>query len=98
MAKVNEVVDSEVRGAVAVIRVDNPPVNALGRDVRDGIYDAVNQAQQNSAVQAIVLTCAGKTFIAGADIREFGKPPEGRSLPEVLDAIEKGPKPVIAAI
>ena len=98
MAKVNDVVDLEVRGGVAIVRVDNPPVNALGRAVRDGIYDAVSGAQQDSAVKAIVLVCAGKTFIAGADIREFGKPPEGRSLPDVLDSIEKGPKPVVAAI
>jgi 3-hydroxyacyl-CoA dehydrogenase len=98
MAKVNDVVDLDVRGGVAVVRVDNPPVNALGRAVRDGIYDAVTRAQQDAAVQALVLVCAGKTFIAGADIREFGKPAEGRSLPEVLDSIEKGPKPVVAAI
>jgi 3-hydroxyacyl-CoA dehydrogenase len=98
MAKVNEVVDSEVRGEVAVVRIDNPPVNALGRAVRDGIHEAVTRAQQDAAVKAIILTCAGKTFIAGADIREFGKPPEGKHLPEVLDAIEKGPKPVVAAI
>jgi 3-hydroxyacyl-CoA dehydrogenase len=98
MAKLNDVVDLAVQGPVAVVNVDNPPVNALGRAVRDGIYDAVTRAQQDPAVQAIVLSCAGKTFIAGADIREFGKPAEGRSLPEVLDAIESGPKPVIAAI
>jgi 3-hydroxyacyl-CoA dehydrogenase len=98
MSKVNEVVDLDVRGGVAVVRVDNPPVNALGRGVRDGITEAVTRAQADSAVQAIVLVCAGKTFIAGADIREFGKPPEGKSLGEVLDAIENGPKPVVAAI
>src|SRR6201990_220030 len=98
MSKVNEVVDLDVRGGVAVVRVDNPPVNALGRGVRDGITEAVTRAQSDSAVQAIVLVCAGKTFIAGADIREFGKPPEGTPLPSVLDAIENGPKPVIAAI
>jgi 3-hydroxyacyl-CoA dehydrogenase len=98
MAKVNDVVDLDVKGGVAVVRVDNPPVNALGRAVRDGITDAVTKAQSDSAVQAIVLVCAGKTFIAGADIREFGKPPEGKTLGEVLDAIENGPKPVVAAI
>jgi 3-hydroxyacyl-CoA dehydrogenase len=98
MAKVNDVTDLDVRGGVAIVRVDNPPVNALGRAVRDGITDAVTQAQSNAEVQAIVLVCAGKTFIAGADIREFGKPHEGKSLGEVLDAIERGPKPVVAAI
>jgi 3-hydroxyacyl-CoA dehydrogenase len=64
MAKVNEVVDSEVRGGVAIVRVDNPPVNALGRAVRDGIYDAVSAAQQDSAVKAIVLVCAGAWCIS----------------------------------
>ncbi|HET6336996.1 MAG TPA: 3-hydroxyacyl-CoA dehydrogenase NAD-binding domain-containing protein [Polyangiales bacterium] len=98
MAKVNDVVDLDVRDGVAIVRVDNPPVNALGRAVRDGITEAVTKAQADSAAKAIVLVCAGKTFIAGADIREFGKPPEGKTLGEVLDAIENGPKPVIAAI
>jgi 3-hydroxyacyl-CoA dehydrogenase len=98
MAKVNDVVDLDVRDGVAIVRVDNPPVNALGRAVRDGITEAVTKAQADSAAKAIVLVCAGKTFIAGADIREFGKPPEGKTLGDVLDAIENGPKPVIAAI
>jgi 3-hydroxyacyl-CoA dehydrogenase len=98
MTKVNDVVDLETRGNVAVVRVNNPPVNALGRAVRDGLYDAVSKANADAGVQAIVLACAGKTFIAGADIREFGLPPEGRGLPEVMDVIENGGKPVIAAL
>jgi 3-hydroxyacyl-CoA dehydrogenase len=98
MTKVNDVVDLETRGAVAVVRVNNPPVNALSRGVRDGLFDAISRADQDSHVKAIVLACAGKTFIAGADIREFGLPPEGRTLPEVMDAIENAKKPVIAAL
>jgi 3-hydroxyacyl-CoA dehydrogenase len=98
MTKVNDVVDLETRGAVAVVRVNNPPVNALSRGVRDGLYDAISRANQDASAKAIVLVCAGKTFIAGADIREFGLPPEGRSLPEVMDAIENASKPVVAAL
>src|SRR5690348_11198484 len=98
MTKVNDVVDLETRGAVAVVRVNNPPVNALSRGVRDGLFDAISSADKDSNVKAIVLACAGKTFIAGADIREFGLPPEGRTLPEVMDAIENASKPVVAAL
>jgi 3-hydroxyacyl-CoA dehydrogenase len=98
MTKVNDVVDLETRGAIAVVRVNNPPVNALSRGVRDGLFDAVSRADQDPSVKAIVLACAGKTFIAGADIREFGLPPEGRTLPEVMDAIENAKKPVVAAL
>jgi 3-hydroxyacyl-CoA dehydrogenase len=98
MTKVNDVVELETRGEVAVVRIDNPPVNALSRGVRDGLYDALSKASADPNVKAIVLACAGKTFIAGADIREFGQPPEGRALPEVMDAIEKSPKPVVAAL
>jgi len=98
MTKVNDVVELETRGDIAFVRVNNPPVNALSRAVRDGIYDAVTRADADPAVKAIVLTCAGKTFIAGADIREFGQPPEGRSLPEVMNAIEGAKKPVVAAL
>jgi 3-hydroxyacyl-CoA dehydrogenase len=98
MAKVNDVVDLETRGDVAVVRVNNPPVNALGRGVRDGVHEAVSRAHADASVQAILLVCEGKTFIAGADIREFGNPAEGKTLPEVLDVIENGKKPVIAAM
>ncbi|HEX4354260.1 MAG TPA: 3-hydroxyacyl-CoA dehydrogenase NAD-binding domain-containing protein [Polyangiales bacterium] len=98
MAKVNDVVELETRGDVAIVRVNNPPVNALSRAVRDGLFDAVTQANADAAVKSIVLLCSGKTFIAGADIREFGAPPEGKSLPDVLDAIENGKKPVVAAM
>src|SRR5262245_34267456 len=75
MAKLTQSVDLTSRGRVAVITVDNPPVNALSQHVRQGLRDGVVQAVADSAVQAIVITCAGRTFIAGADITEFGKPP-----------------------
>jgi 3-hydroxyacyl-CoA dehydrogenase len=84
-------------GAVALITVDNPPVNALSRPVRAGLHAAMERALDGKN-QAIVLICAGQTFIAGADISEFGKPPADPWLPEVLSRIESSPIPVIAAI
>ncbi len=94
----NEVVKLERSDAIAVVTINNPPVNALSAAVRRGIFDAVKSAGGDPQVQAIVLTCAGRTFIAGADITEFGKPPQSPSLGEVISEIENCPKPVIAAI
>src|SRR5262247_344043 len=98
MAKITQSVDLSTRGRVAVLTVDNPPVNALSQHVRKGLHDGIKQATADGAVRAIVIACAGRTFIAGADITEFGKPPVEPSLFEVLDLIEDGPKPVVAAI
>ena len=98
MTTINQVTDLTVDAGVAVLTIDSPPVNALSANVRAGILAGVRQAVADDAVKAIVLICAGKTFIAGADITEFGKPPIGPSLPEVQAAIEDAPKPVIAAI
>ena len=93
----SEVVSYELRENIGVILVNNPPVNALAQVVRQGILNAVNTAQEDAS-EAIVLACEGRTFIAGADITEFGKPPKDPWLPEVLTAIENSSKPVIAAI
>ncbi len=93
----SEVVSYEIVDNIGVISVNNPPVNALAQVVRAGILDAVTAAQ-GDATEALVLRCEGRTFIAGADITEFGKPPQGPGLPEVLGAIENSSKPVIAAI
>jgi len=83
---------------VALIIIDNPPVNALSWHVRQGLFDGVNQAVANGA-KAIVLICDGRTFIAGADISEFGgRAPEAAGLPQLQAAIEDAPVPVIAAI
>lgn len=98
MTTINPVTDLTMDAGVAVLTIDSPPVNALSANVRAGILAGVRQAVADDAVKAIVLICAGKTFIAGADITEFGKPPTGPSLPEVQAAIEDAPKPVIAAI
>ena len=87
-----------IQHAVAVVAIDNPPVNALGAAVRQGLAAAVAQANGDATVTAIVIASAGKAFIAGADISEFGKPPAPPLLPDLLDAIEASDKPVVAAI
>ncbi len=98
MTAITQSVDLERRGRVAVLTVNNPPVNALSQHVRQGLRDGVNQATADATVGAIVITCAGRTFVAGADITEFGKPPMEPGLHEVLDRIEGAPKPVVAAV
>jgi 3-hydroxyacyl-CoA dehydrogenase len=87
-----------VEGDIAILSINSPPVNALSQAVRAGITEGMKQAVDNAAVKAVVLICEGKTFIAGADITEFGKPPQGPSLFEVEDSIENSTKPVVAAI
>lgn len=82
---------------ISVISVDNPPVNALSQAVRQGLLDAFIKAE-NDASEAVLLMCEGRTFIAGADISEFGKPPQEPWLPELFDRIEASEKPVIAAL
>jgi 3-hydroxyacyl-CoA dehydrogenase len=91
-------VSTQVIGDVFVVIVDNPPVNALSWHVRQGLHDAFEQSFADPAVKAIVLRCAGSTFIAGADITEFGKPPQGPDFNFVLNMIEASDKPVVAAI
>lgn len=83
---------------VSVVTVDNPPVNALSQAVREGLVTAIEAAEADSESQAIVIICAGRTFIAGADIKEFGKPALEPFLPDVVARIEACEKPVIAAI
>nr|WP_323752972.1 3-hydroxyacyl-CoA dehydrogenase NAD-binding domain-containing protein [Marinobacter sp.] len=82
---------------LGVITINNPPVNALSHGVRQGIFEAVAQAQDDDS-KAVVILCEGRTFVAGADISEFGKPIQEPSLPQVNAAIESSAKPVIAAI
>ena len=83
---------------VAVLSLDSPPVNALSQPVRAALLEGVTAANADPQVKAIVIICRGRTFIAGADITEFGKPPKTPGLKEAQDAIENGAKPVIAAI
>jgi 3-hydroxyacyl-CoA dehydrogenase len=94
----SEVVRSSRDGGIAVVTVDNPPVNAISHAVRKGLYDAFSAADADPAVSAIVLACAGRTFMAGADITEFGKPWADPGLREVVLRLEDCRKPVVAAI
>ena len=98
MSTINEVTNLEVTDSVAVITLNSPPVNALSANVREGLNNGVEAAIKDDAVNSIVIICDGRTFIAGADITEFGQAPKGPSLYEVQDMIENSPKPVIAAI
>ena len=85
-------------GDILIVTSNNPPVNALGAAVRQGLVAAIEEAEADDAIKALVITCAGQTFFAGADITEFGKPPVMPWLPEVVDRIENCSKPVVAAI
>ncbi len=85
-------------GRVAIVTIDNPPVNAASQAVRAGLVDAVAQTEADATIDAVVLTCAGRTFVAGADVREFDLPPVAPHLPDVIAAIEAASKPWIAAL
>jgi 3-hydroxyacyl-CoA dehydrogenase len=98
MGSINASIDLRRDGDVAVVTADNPPVNALKHEVRAGLIHALEQARDDGTVKAVVIACAGRTFFAGADITEFGKPPQAPSLHDVIAAIEAMPKPVVAAL
>ncbi|MFM0369877.1 3-hydroxyacyl-CoA dehydrogenase NAD-binding domain-containing protein [Paraburkholderia aspalathi] len=93
-----DVVTRELRGKVLLVTIDHAPVNALSADVRRGLLAAIEAADADKAVEAVLIVGAGRNFIAGADIREFGKPPVPPSLPDVCNRIEACSKPVVAAI
>ncbi|MGB5093095.1 MAG: enoyl-CoA hydratase-related protein, partial [Parvibaculum sp.] len=98
MTAINAVADLSVEGDIGVLTLNSPPVNALSAPIREGIANGMAKALADPAIKAIVLICEGRTFIAGADITEFGKAPQGPSLQDAQNAIENAPKPVIAAI
>ncbi len=85
-------------GDVLIITSNNPPVNALGAAVRQGLDRAVKEGLADDGVKAMVIACEGKTFFAGADITEFGKPMQEPGLPTLVDSIEASDKPIVAAI
>ncbi|NVI06766.1 3-hydroxyacyl-CoA dehydrogenase NAD-binding domain-containing protein [Paraburkholderia youngii] len=93
-----DVVMRELRGKVLLVTIDHAPVNALSADVRRGLLAAIEAADADRAVESVLIVGAGRNFIAGADIREFGKPPLPPSLPDVCNRIEACGKPVIAAL
>ncbi len=94
----SDVVSYELVGSIVVITIDSPPVNAMGHAVRQGSWDAIDQYTDDDAAKAAVLICAGRTFIAGADISEFNAPPKDPWLPELVQKFEDCPKLVVADI
>ncbi|SFK11244.1 3-hydroxyacyl-CoA dehydrogenase [Sphingomonas sp. NFR04] len=92
------VITTSRQGPVLILTSDNPPVNALGAAVRQGLQAGIEEAKGDDSIQAVVILCAGKTFFAGADITEFGKAMAEPSLPVLVDQIEALDKPVIAAV
>jgi 3-hydroxyacyl-CoA dehydrogenase len=93
-------ISTRKHGDVLIVTSNNPPVNALGHAVREGLVKAIEEADGDDAVKAVVIVCQGQTFFAGADITEFGTPKsfEYPALPQVVDIIENCTKPVVAAI
>ena len=87
-----------VKGTIALIQIDNPPVNALSQSVRQGLVECIASANADPRAEAIVIACSGRTFVAGADISEFGKPPQEPHLPDVLNRVDQSAKPVVAAL
>lgn len=88
----------DVDGSIAVVTIDSPPVNALGQPVRQALQNAVERLAEDDNIDALVIRCAGRTFFAGADIREFGQPLLPPALYQLADAIEASSKPIVAAI
>ncbi len=91
-------ISTKRHGDVLIVLSNNPPVNALSAAVRQGLVAAIEEAEADDSVKAVVIACEGQTFFAGADITEFGKPPVMPWLPQVVDRIEACAKPVVAAI
>ena len=98
MTSINDVTTIEKDENISIITLNSPPVNALSAPVREGLHKGITEARNDGETEAIIIICEGRTFIAGADISEFGKEPKGPSLFEVQEFIEDSNKPVIAAI
>src|SRR5213593_4410193 len=98
MTKVNDKISVRIDGDIGIILSNSPPVNALAHRVREGLVRAIDLLNADPAVKAIVIACEGRTFFAGADISEFGKPKKEPFLSNVISHIEASPKPVIAAL
>ncbi|MEO1115926.1 MAG: 3-hydroxyacyl-CoA dehydrogenase NAD-binding domain-containing protein [Pseudomonadota bacterium] len=95
---INDVVSIERQGPVALVALNNPPVNAASHAVRSGIWKAIETLQEDETVKVIALYGEGRTFIAGADIREFGKPPQDPWLPDLCNFIEDSKTPVVCVL
>jgi 3-hydroxyacyl-CoA dehydrogenase len=98
MAAINEVIDLKADGNIAVISVNSPPVNALSQNVREGLYEAITKALADPKAEAIVVRCDGRTFIAGADIREMGRPRKPPGIKDFQGLMDGAKKPIVAAV
>ena len=98
MVALTSMVDYNVEGGVAVLTLNNPPVNALSQGVRQGLKEGVEKALADDSAQAIMIFCEGRTFIAGADISEFSSGPMEPNFHAVLSTMDASPKPIVAAI
>ncbi len=98
MTEITSVVSLEKMDNIGILAINNPPVNALGIEVRKGLADGIEMAEKDNDIEAVVIIGRGRAFSAGADIREFGKPMKEPHLPDVLEKIEESSKPVVAAI
>ncbi|MCM2561802.1 3-hydroxyacyl-CoA dehydrogenase NAD-binding domain-containing protein [Lutimaribacter sp. EGI FJ00015] len=96
--QVNDLISIERQGDIALICIDNPPVNATGQQVREGLQKAVEQLNAEGGAKVIAIYAAGRTFVAGADIKEFGKPPQPPALPDVFNIIEDSEIPVTSVM
>ncbi|WP_306142669.1 3-hydroxyacyl-CoA dehydrogenase NAD-binding domain-containing protein [Roseibium sp. MMSF_3412] len=95
---INDVVSIERQGPIALVALNNPPVNAASHAVRSGVWNAIETLQEDADVKVIALYGEGRTFIAGADIREFGKPPQDPWLPDLCNFIEDSKTPVVCVL
>ena len=96
--RINSAVELTLDGEIAVLTLDSPPVNALSPDMRDGLHAGLTAAIADPAVAAVVVTCAGRTFIAGGDIAQLGAQPSGAPVGGINQLLDSSPKPVVAAI
>lgn len=96
--QINAPISIETVGDIALVCIDSPPVNATGIAVREGLQTAMRQLNEAGRAKVIAIYCAGRTFIAGADIREFGKPPMAPHLPDLCNEIEVSEIPVISVL
>jgi 3-hydroxyacyl-CoA dehydrogenase len=98
MAAINEVIDLKADGNIAVISVNSPPVNALSQNVREGLHEAITKALADPKAEAVVVRCDGRTFIAGADIREMGRPRKPPGIKDFQGLMDGAKKPIVAAV
>ncbi|MGH6762014.1 MAG: 3-hydroxyacyl-CoA dehydrogenase NAD-binding domain-containing protein [Phyllobacterium sp.] len=94
----SDAVSGEIRDTILMVIIDNTPVNAVSAAVREGLLAALEAARKDAKIRGLVITGAGKTFVAGADIKEFGKPPVEPTLPQIVEQIEAMDKTVVAAL